>query len=402
MHHKNRELDHRPDGRMPSRSTPRLLLASAAAMLCLALGAPVARTDIPPETLAAAEPGTVFKSWPIETGLPAGYRGDRILYRSTDQNDAPVAVTGVVLYPAAPTDKPRDVVAWAHPTTGVTYGCAPSLLPDVVSTIMGVDHLAAGNYVVVATDYIGLGNDGTHPYLIGKSEASTVLDSVRAARRMQETHAGTRFAVWGHSQGGHATLFTGETAASYAPELEIVGVAAAAPVTDIAAMYRADAQRQSGRALISMIIVSWSRIFGPPLDEIVKPDLQSRFETFAGDCIETVADFDKFEHDDEALPRDFLKVDPLTYAPLRTRMNRNTPGLLPAGLPVFLAQGTADEVVPPPVTMAHMKRLCDAGSAVALKMIPNGVHAFAARDSAEAAVKWMTERFRGAAPPSDC
>ena len=34
------------------------------------------------------------------------------------------------------------------------------------------------------------------------------------------------FAVWGHSQGGQASLYTGLLAKSYAPELLLVGVAA--------------------------------------------------------------------------------------------------------------------------------------------------------------------------------
>ncbi len=86
-------------------------------------------------------------------------------------------------------------------------------------------------YVVAATDYPGLGTPQTHPYLVGVSEARAVLDSVRAARAL--TGAQNRFAVWGHSQGGQAALFTGLIAKSYAPDLDLVGVAAAAPATDL-------------------------------------------------------------------------------------------------------------------------------------------------------------------------
>ena len=45
------------------------------------------------------------------------------------------------------------------------------------------------------------------------------LDSVRAARALPRTGASNRFAVWGHSQGGQAALYTGEIDKSYAPEL---------------------------------------------------------------------------------------------------------------------------------------------------------------------------------------
>lgn len=78
--------------------------------------------------------------------------------------------------------------------------------------------------VVVAADYPGLGTPGMHPYLIGESEGRAVLDSVRAARDLPDAGASNRFAVWGHSQGGHASLYTGELAASYAPDLRLVGV----------------------------------------------------------------------------------------------------------------------------------------------------------------------------------
>ena len=49
-----------------------------------------------------------------------------------------------------------------------------------------------GSYIVVATDYPGLGTEGIHPYLIGESEARSVLDSVRAAREMPNTGASLR------------------------------------------------------------------------------------------------------------------------------------------------------------------------------------------------------------------
>ena len=166
----------------------------------------------------------------------------RILYRSTGLNGEPIAVSGAIFIPpgAAPQGG-RNVIAWAHPTSGVVEACAPSLMPDVAGMIWGLADMLAQGYVVVATDYPGLGVPGQiHPYLIGVSEGRAVLDSVRAARALPRTGASNRFAVWGHSQGGHASLYTGELAASYAPELKLVGVAAAAPATYLAELFDAD------------------------------------------------------------------------------------------------------------------------------------------------------------------
>jgi acetyl esterase/lipase len=80
-----------------------------------------------------------------------------------------------------------------------------------------------------------------------------------------------RFAVWGHSQGGQAALFTGLIAKSYAPELDLAGVAAAAPATELAMLLDDDIASSGGRNLTSMTLWSWSRLFGAPIDRVVDP-----------------------------------------------------------------------------------------------------------------------------------
>ncbi|HEX2842570.1 alpha/beta fold hydrolase [Hyphomicrobium sp.] len=380
-------------------------VAMAAVLNALTASSSVAASseaEVSAETLRAAKPGTIFRIWPLEGGVRAGYKGYRVLYRSTDFNDTPVAVTGAVIFPADPGIRPRDVVAWAHPTTGVVSKCAPTLIPDIAGTIQGIDELTDQGYVIVATDYVGLGTGDHHPYLVGLSAARSVLDSIRAARQLKDVHAGDRFAVWGHSQGGHASLFTGLQAESYAPELKLVGVAAAAPATNLVELFRADRNSSSGRSLTAMAVLSWSRVFDFPLTNLVEADATARFKALASDCIETPNDFFKEVSDEKVLEREFLKIDPTEYKPLRAIMDQNTPGPLPAALPVFLAQGTADELVRPAITRAYMEGLCKAGLRVKLHVMPGGGHMWAGRDSAYVAVQWIGQRFHGAAAPNDC
>lgn len=365
-------------------------------------GGAAADAEVRTAVLAVSKPGTIFRVWPLEGGVNAGYKGYRVLYRSTDYDGRPVAVTGAVLFPSKPAATPRDVVAWAHPTTGVVSRCAPTLVPDLAGTIMGIDELTDAGYVIVATDYVGLGTKDAHPYLVGVSAARAVIDSVRAARQLTDAGAGRRFAVWGHSQGGHAALFTGLDASAYAPELTLVGVAAAAPATRLVDLFEADRATPSGRSLTSMAVLSWSRVFGFPLDRFVEKQAIPRFEALAEDCIETPADFMKESADEKALARAFLKVDPVRTPELRAIMDRNTPGPLPAGTPVFIAQGTADDLVRPAVTRAYVASLCRGGAHVRLHTLPGGGHMWAGRDSAAAAVAWIGQRFEGHAPPDDC
>ncbi len=88
---------------------------------------------------------------------------------------------------------------------------------------------------------------GRIPISLASARARAVIDSVRVARTMPGAGGGSRFAVWGHSQGGHAALFTGLIAKSYAPELTLVGVAAAAPASELAPLMDDDLDTPAGK-----------------------------------------------------------------------------------------------------------------------------------------------------------
>jgi hypothetical protein len=72
-----------------------------------------------------------------------------------------------------------------------------------------------------------------------------VLDAVRAAGEVVDL--APRTVLWGHSQGGHTALWAGAEAASYAPELDLLGVAATAPATDLETILATTQDRTSGR-----------------------------------------------------------------------------------------------------------------------------------------------------------
>jgi acetyl esterase/lipase len=387
--------------RLPRLATTGIL----AAFLSLGVGSAAhALYDVSPAEVPG-KPGSIIRIWPLEGGGPGmGGMGDsfRILYRSTDPSGRPIPVSGAIYIPNGPAPAGgRNIIAWAHPTSGVMPPCAPSLMPDVGGMMWNLPNMITQGYIVVATDYPGLGTDGIHPYLIGESEARSVLDSVRAARDMPNTGASNRFAVWGHSQGGHAALYTGEVAAHYAPELKLVGVAAAAPATYLVELF--DADESTEQDLLAMSVLSWTRLENVPVANVVEPQAMSAFEKTAKDCIESVAEFEKIETDESPLKSgQFLKVDPSKAEPWKGIMLHNSPGQAAAGAPVFIAQGTADTTVDPEVTKRFGEALCAQGVRVSFVPLPGVTHTFAARDSANAALNWMTERFRGTPAPSSC
>jgi acetyl esterase/lipase len=355
----------------------------------------------PPQDIAG-RPGTLIRQEPLGLNAPFGASLVRVLYRSTGLHDEPIPVSGAVIIPPGPMPPQGwPIVAWAHPTTGVVPRCAPSMAMFLIQQIQGVREMVGRGYVVAATDYPGLGTPETHPYLVGESESRAVLDSVRAAREL--TGAPARFAVWGHSQGGQAALFTGIMAKSYAPELDLVGVAAAAPATELETLLADDIDTNGGRNLTAMTLWSWTRVFHAPIDRVVQPDAMPVVDRLAGECIESIYDILRRRGPTRLLEQSFLAdKDFYSTEPWYSLMTKNAPSTLPSHIPVFLAQGGADELVRPQVTQQYMKRLCAAGSKVQWFFMPTVNHGFAARNSASAAVQWMSDRFAGAGPPNDC
>jgi acetyl esterase/lipase len=381
-----------------------IALAAAAALLLAALPAQAQEAFY----VASADelrgaPGTVIRHERMQSSPPGG-TAHRVLYRSRGLRGEPIAVSGVVIIPQQVFAGPgRPIVAWAHPTSGIVPRCAPSLAAFLYQQIQGLTTMLERGYIVTATDYPGLGTPGPHPYLIGLSEGRAVLDSIRAARWVAGADGGQRVALWGHSQGGQAVLYAARLAPTYAPELDIAGVAAAAPATDLGTLMRDDIATAGGKNLLAMALWSWSRVFGASLEGILDPRAVPVVDSLAQVCLESPLDIFPRKRLGEDLQHRFLLVDDLTQLhPWRELLAENTVGTLPPRFPVFLAQGTADDTVRPSVTESYRDRLCAAGSAVRLILMGGVTHTFIAHDSAGAAIAWMGDRFAGRPAPSDC
>jgi len=356
-----------------------------------------------PRSLLAGKPGTLVRQELID-GAPLGAAAYRVLYRSTGMKGEAIFVSGVVIVPQGdPPPEGHPIVAWAHPTSGVTPRCAPSLAIFLFQQIQGLRSFVEHGYVVAATDYPGLGTPETHPYLVGDSEARAVIDVVRVARTMPLAGGGNRFTAWGHSQGGHAALFTGIIAKTYAPELTLLGVAAAAPATDLVTLMNQDINSVGGKNITAMTLWSWHRVYDAPLNKIVDPGAMPAIDQLAHECIEGPFDLIARQRTEKPLEQHFLKVEgPANIEPWHSLLEKNTPDVLPPDVPVFLAQGMIDQIIGPDVTEDFMRKLCKAGSKVKMMVLPNIGHGRAAQASTMAVVNWISDRFASVAAPNDC
>ena len=391
--------------RKPIRSLARRLLTTTLALTTL-FSAPAAMAQGPFYQTTPADlvgpPGSVIRE-EVTNDDRKGATDYRVLYRSVGLHGEPIAVSGTIIVPVGPAPPGgRPIVAWAHPTSGIEPQCGPSLATFRFEQIMGLRDMVKRGYIITATDYPGLGAGGPHPYLVGVSEGRAVLDSVRAAQNLTNER-GVDVAFWGHSQGGQAVLYAGLLASSYAPDLHVVGVAAAAPATELGKLMQDDENSPGGKNLLAMTLWSWSRVYGAPLSTIVDPAAMPEINRLAGLCLESPIDIRPRKQVGEALQQRFLSVsDPTQVEPWRSLLAENTIGALPPSLPVFLAQGDADTTIEPTVTRDYMGKLCAAGSRVTFMTLPGVGHGTAAMKSALAAIAWIADRFAGAPAPNDC
>ncbi|WP_255951269.1 lipase family protein [Streptomyces odontomachi] len=212
----------------------------------------------PPDTLPAANGALVrTEALPLALSLPAlpgplPGRATRLMYRTTDSNGRPAAVTGAYIEPAAAWrgGGPRPLVALAPGTMGQGDQCAASmglehpLFLNGRTVSVGYEDLAiyrllASGVAVVVTDYVGLGGtDRLHTYVNRVDEAHAVLDAVRAARSVNgaSVAADSPVGLFGYSQGGGATAAAAELQPSYAPDVTLAGTYSGAPPADLLAV----------------------------------------------------------------------------------------------------------------------------------------------------------------------
>ena len=362
--------------------------------LAWALPADAAR-PVSQSELRRAAPGDILRIKPLPGGAPNGVRADQIFYRSIGLRDEPILVSGALFYADGDEPRRRPVVAWAHPTTGVTRNCSPTRHTDVYNRIPGMDRMMADGFIVVATDYAGFASLPPHPYLVGESQARAVLDSVRAVRQLRNARASDRFIVWGHSQGGHAALFTGELQPAYAPDLGLAGVVAAAPATRLADLFKSDAGTVWGNALTAMTLYSWSHIYGIPASTVVHGDVVPAFQRLGRDCIDSLSGVIKVLQDAKPLERRFFKRDPTEVPQWRQIMDENSPGKRPIRAPVLIAQGRKDNIVPYAVTRRFAADSCSLGTPIQFLDMPGAGHVYAAEQSARRSIQWIKDRFAG-------
>jgi hypothetical protein len=377
-----------------------LVLASVS--VALRRGEPVVDAFYDTPSDVPTEPGMLLRSEPFSRAIPDGATAWRILYTTTRGDDVPAVASGIVVLPE--TAGPHTVIAWAHGTTGVDRACAPSVLEDPfgAGAFFLLGDVVDRGWALVATDYVGLGTEGGHPYLVGQPAGRSVLDAVRAARQLPEADLADETVVWGHSQGGGAALWTGVLASTYAPELDVLGVAALAPAADLVGL-TGNLGGPGGSIFASYVLAGYSGTYPDVrVGDYVRPTARSVFEATVRRCLAEpavlVSVIAAVTTGSAAFSAD------LASGALLRRLEENVP-TGPIDAPLLIAQGAADSLVLPEVQTAYVKARCAAGQAVDYRVYDGLGHVpLVEADSAlvPELLAWTEHRLDGAAATPTC
>lgn len=361
----------------------------------------------PPSPLPAAKPGTLIRAEQLlgVPGVPTGATLWRILYHSRSAFGTDVAVSGYVVVPGGKAPSAgRPIVTWAHGTTGTARICAPSLFAQSgefgIYLAPNLSGLISAGYVVAATDYEGLGGPGIHPYLVGKSEGQDVLDAARAARQLPHADTSNKVVIVGHSQGGQAALFAGQLAQPYAPDLDVLGTVALAPLTEIGIALPL-AQQFGETGLLATAAYAWAHTY---------PDLpMSAF--FNDGTIKTVDNLGSTECEgafsqavsQPSLSAHLFRSGFAKGAILKKYLAANSPGAARTPSPILILQGTSDTTIPDILAETFEATQCPAvHDNLELRLYNGATHGSIPSVSAPYMLSWIAQRIAGDPAGSGC
>ena len=347
-------------------------------------------------------PGVLLRTETLDRELPENSEGWLILYSTTSSLGEPAVGSAFVLASADRPPEPRPAVLWTHGTAGIERQCAPSMFDDVTSGIPAVPELLENGWVLVASDYFGMGTEGNTPFLIGTGQAHSSLDALRAAYQLSDVSLAEQAVVRGHSQGGHAALWTGLLAEDYAPDLAIDGVSAIAPVTDPVSLVQSIEHSAGGSILVSLGLTAYSNTYDDvSFDENVRPGAHEMVREAAQRCVPSsslLASVIAGSGGDSILATD------VSSSRFGDRLRENTPSA-DMRFPLLVAAGDADEIISIAITESWVADQCAAGYDLDFRAYPGFTHLSVLEEPSAMPgelIAWTEDRFGGVPASSTC
>ncbi|RSN42065.1 lipase [Amycolatopsis sp. WAC 04197] len=397
----------------PSRRTLAVALAIvlSAGLLTVLTGSPAssavpAASDdsfyTPPSPLPAGKPGDIIRSRISK----AGPRKDsvnawQVMYLSTNALGQPDAVTGTVLVPKNVDPAKAPIVSFAAGTHGPAFTCTPSKMIDIGAFYeqSGLDDALDAGYAVALTDYEGYRQDPKTTYVVGRSEGPAVIDVVRAAQRLPESKlsADAKVLFRGYSQGGGAAAWAGELQPTYAPELNLVGVAAGGVPADLVQV-TLQLDGKFGFGVFAYALIGLDNAYPElKLDSFLSDNGRVKLaEMQKSACtFELLTTYANNKIADYTTSAGYVRPEWVK------RLNENKLGGTPPKVPVFLYHATQDQLVQFAQADALHKAYCAAGVKTTWKTFETD-HITAVYTGNADVLAFLKDRVAGAPATSNC
>ncbi len=386
--------------------------------------------------------GQIIKQEKVNTSIK-GAQAWRIAYISSDLAERKTIATALVAAPIGvkPSDG-RPIMAWAHGTTGTAQNCGPSqiLNPAVPLNeyflvggnswtdygLPSVEEFIQEGYVVIATDYQGLGSGGVHQYGVAGTQSKDVINSVRAASSMKETGAGKKAVAYGWSVGGGATLAAASMPTYIAQKgtaadgIEFIGFVALAPYDEGILLPKGKIDQAMSQKVMAGIMQSFSTdilgfahfsmaLYGtqaavPGLklsDLFTDEGAKIVSDIYSNKCVHVAADTIVFNYGKEFMK--LLKAQPENTQPwVEAIIEGSVPPVKPIA-PVVIYWGTKDTTEPPIQGKLYQEQMCALGGNVERVQLPGEqTHFTTPGTSAPFYRAWIKDRLAGKSANSNC
>lgn len=366
-----------------------------------------------PATIPAGSNGDLisYRSATVNLGDNApGVKAWKVMYRSTDSLGAANIVTGTVLVPTKMWSnifQARPIVSYAVGTHGLAQGCAPSqqLEAGTDYETSNINAALTAGYAVLVSDYQGYTNGATPTYLAGASQGNAVLDIVRAASQIPSggVSASAKTAIWGYSQGGQSAAWAAQRHATYAPSVNLVGVAAGGVPGDFltTASYL-DGGNGSSFLFGGIIGLSTQYPTAIPLNDLTNAAGKAAITRGKQQCVfESLFDLMNKNVAEFTVGNQSLNQILDTLPAAKQAVLAQDLGADKVSVPLYQYHGQADEFIPLGQAVSLKKKYCAKFSNVTFDLFPSE-HIVTQFQAAPQVLSWLGERIAGKSTTGSC
>ena len=428
--------------------TSRVLVA-ALSLLASTCAAQATEVALPPfyqglAAISAEQPlGTVVAKEAVATQIP-GAEAWRIAYVSSDAMERKTLSSALVIAPtAAMPASGRPIVTWAHGTTGIAQNCGPSQVFDPAQDlneynliggtswtdfgIPAATQFIQDGYVLVATDYQGLGAGGTHQYANAATNARDLINAARAVGSMGLSGSNRKVVANGWSQGGGAVIAAASLKDYIAAKgtafdgVDFVGFVALAPQdVEVLIPAGADSDAAAAEKMIAGLAQTFSdNVFNfahyamamwampaayPELqltDIFTEDGAKTLTEIFSKKCMHAGADTLSFNFG--GTYKTLLKPQASNAQAWVKRLRDASVSKEPPIAPVVIYYGNKDVTNPPIMGQLYQTQKCAIGGNVTRVQLPGDQNHFTTPPVSQPLyVPWVADRFAGKPLANGC